>query len=176
MMAVLRSRAVRGLVLASTLGLSLTESGCYEYSQVPSEAVRVVPGSSFSFIINDQGRVGLADKLGPSVAWVEGKYFGLVQNQYAVDVYTVDSFTAGRSRWVGERVQIPREYVAGISERKLSKGKTALVVAAALTAVGVFIAAQNLNGSGIAPGEGRPPDGSGAVRIPHGSGAVRIPR
>ena len=63
-----RSRRIRGAVLAIALSSTWMQSACYEYSQVPSESIQVVPGVSFSFSLSDQGRAAMADKLGPSVA------------------------------------------------------------------------------------------------------------
>src|SRR5262245_50277680 len=126
-MALAQSRYLRGVVLATTMGLSLAESACYEYSQIPSENIQVVPGASFSFSLNDQGRAALSDQLGPAVGRVEGRYTGMAGDAYAVDVFAVETLGAGRSHWVGERVQIPRQFVTGISERRLSTSKTVLV-------------------------------------------------
>jgi hypothetical protein len=168
MMFSLRSRYSRGVVLATTLGLTVLESGCYEYSQVPSAATEAVPGSNLAFSLSDQGRAALAERLGPSVGRVEGRYVGLVGDDYAVDVSAIETLGAGRAHWSGERVGIPRQYVIGISERKLSRGKTALMVAGAVTAIAVFVGTRSLIGNGTPePGTPAGNGGAGATRIPH---------
>ena len=161
-----QSRYFRGVVASTILGLTVFESGCYEYSQVPSAATEAVPGSHLAFSLNDQGRAALSDKLGPAVGRVEGRYTGMVRDAYAIDVYAVETLGAGRSHWVGERIEIPRQFVTGISEKQLSKGKTALVVVGAIAALAALIGSQSLSGSGTPPAEPSSPGGSTATRSP----------
>jgi hypothetical protein len=145
----------------------MVESACYEYSQIPSETIPVVPGASFSFTLNDQGRAGLSDKLGPAVGRVEGRYTGMVGDAYGVNVFVVETLGAGRSRWVGEPIQIPKQYVTGISARQLDKGKTFAVIAGAIAGVAALIASTHLVGSAGTDPASPPGGGSSSTRLPH---------
>ncbi|MDB4875455.1 MAG: hypothetical protein JWM41_1901 [Gemmatimonadetes bacterium] len=149
------------------LALTVVESGCYVYAQVPSATLQPEPGASFGFTLNDQGRAALADRLGPSVARVDGRFVGLVGDEYAVDVSDIETLGSGRAHWSGERVRIPRQYVTGISERTLSRGRTALVAVGAAAAIAVFIVSRNLLGTGTPdPDSSTPTGGASSTRIP----------
>ena len=71
----------------------------------------------------------------------------------------------GEQVWAGERVSVKREYVASVSERKFSRGRTAIVSAAALGVVGIVFS-QGILGQ-LAGEEGKtPPDSGISNRIP----------
>ncbi|MGH7753559.1 MAG: hypothetical protein ACREN5_12150, partial [Gemmatimonadales bacterium] len=62
-----------------------------------------------------------------------------------------------RVPWGGETVSVSREYVRRVSERRLSKPRTALFTVAMAAAVGVFIATRRLLGFADTPPD--PPNG-----------------
>ncbi len=49
---------------------AMTQAGCYVYGPTPTG--QPVPGARYALAITDQGRVGLADRLGPGVETIEG--------------------------------------------------------------------------------------------------------
>jgi hypothetical protein len=130
-----------------------TQASCYVYSVPPSG--QPVPGSRYSFAITDQGRVGLADRLGPGVETIEGTLVGQNGGGYLVSVTRIKSIGGGFSHWAGERVAVSAEHVATVRERRLSRRRTALAAGAAVAAVGTFIATRGLFGFG--PNRDDPP-------------------
>jgi hypothetical protein len=124
----------------------MTQAGCYVYGPPPSG--QPVPGARYALAITDQGRVGLADRLGPGVETIEGTLVEQNGNGYLVSVTRIKSISGGTSHWAGERVVVPATHVAVVRERRFSRTRTLIASGAALAAVGAFIATRGLFGSG----------------------------
>lgn len=132
-------------------------AGCYAY--VPS-AVTPAPGTVLAFELTDRGRVGVADSLGPEVLVVEGTVVSATDSAYVMKVSAVETLRGRRAKWSGEQVTIRREYVNRVSERRISKQRTALVAGSAAAAVIGFIVTRDLVGGG-GGGEGNGGGGGG---------------
>jgi hypothetical protein len=132
-------------VQAVALSGALWLSACYTF--VPSGA-SVRGGESVALQINDVGRVALADRLGPELHFVEGTDLSTDSAAVTVSVNAVTTVNGGRAHWSGERVPITQEYIRSVSQRKLSMGRTLLLVAGGVAALAVVLSATGLIGSG----------------------------
>jgi hypothetical protein len=123
------------------------------------------PGARFVFDLNDRGRVGVADSLGPEVARVQGRLVSSSDSLYVVRIDEVVGIRGQRTHWSGETIGLRRDYVKDVSERRLSNKRTALVIGGATAAVIAFIATRDLFGFGGGGNDnGRPPDGEPSAR------------
>jgi hypothetical protein len=150
-------RAWMTLPAVSTIAL---QAGCYRY--VPMYNGAAMPGERYTFEISDQGRVGLADRLGPGVTKVEGTLVRQGDDLYVVSVASIESIGGGSSHWSGEQVPVRQEYVRGLQRREFSRGRTVVAIGTAALAIGAFIVTRGLSGSGAPPigGTGGPGQGS----------------
>ncbi|MDQ6830169.1 MAG: hypothetical protein M3081_15035 [Gemmatimonadota bacterium] len=143
----------------STLCLALMLlSGCYTYTPFLSE--RPSPGEEVALELNDQGRVGVADRLGPEVARVEGSLADVSDTTVTLRVDGVVNLAGESTKWNGESVRVRREFVRRMLEKKFDGRRTAIVAVVSAAAIGVFIATRSFLGSG-ADNSGKPGDGGG---------------
>ncbi len=120
-------------------------AGCYTYVPAP---LAPSAGSKLAFDLTDAGRAALAERLGPGVTRIEGEVVEANPEQFAVAVSAVSQINAPRSRWSGERIQLRRDYVVRSQERKLSRGRTALAIGAAVAGIVAFAVTRALLGNG----------------------------
>jgi hypothetical protein len=133
-------------------------TGCYTYRAIPGEAAAA--GTPVSLDITDRGRVGLASDVGPGVRRIEGTLVGRTDSLLVVSVREVDLLNGRSTRWSGETVRVPRDWVASVGERNFSRGRTWLAIGAAtaLTAAAIIAVTLIVDGN---------PDG-GSTRLPPG--------
>jgi hypothetical protein len=131
--------------------------GCY--TTRPVYAGMPQPGMNVSLQISDEGRVALRDRVGPSVARVEGVLVRAPDTSYVLTVNDVIGIYGERTRWSGEQVGIRREYVGMVYERRFSPARTALFVGG-VGALGYLLFGRALPGifGGDSDGVDRPPD------------------
>ena len=155
-----RSLGVRGAVATALLFPSLT--GCYTYGRVAGESATI--GAPVELSITDVGRVALTPTLGAGVLGVRGTLVGRSDSALVLRVGEVRAIDAGTLQWTGDTVQVRREYVAAVQQRRLSRGRTA-ILAGAVTAAVVLIANRSLIGIGGSGGGGSrlPPDQGGGT-------------
>jgi hypothetical protein len=134
--------------------LPLILGACYTYRPV---GVTPVPNTRLALVLNDQGRVGAASQVGPQVAKLEGNLLAATDTGYVVSVAAVQAIYGARTRWTGETVSVRRDYVAFASERRFSRGRTALFIGSAVSAVVALVMTTHIFGIG---GDG-PPGGPG---------------
>ena len=120
--------------------------GCYEtlpLQQGPPPAVETV-----QLLLNDKGRVNVAEKLGTGVAKVEGNVTAQDATSYSVAVTHVIQQNGSTSTWNGELVVIAKDGTDGYQIHRYNKTRT-LVLAVAITAgVVVFFLTTKLLGGG----------------------------
>ena len=138
---------------------SLLLGGCYTY--VPSDAVRLDPGSQFEFELNDQGRVAMGERLGPEVATVDATLVSVTDSLYGVRVARVKYLDGTSSAWAGEKVDLQKQDVKRVLERRFSKGRTLVAIGGGAAAIGAFIATRSLIGTGTGNPTTKPPGGPG---------------
>jgi hypothetical protein len=142
------------LVLVTLLPLL---AGCYVYSQAPSAPA---PGSDLVLELNDRGRVGMGDSIGPSVRTIEGKSTQLSDSVFALKVSRVGYLTGQVNEWNGERLTVPKPFVMNVKERRFSRSRSGIAAAGFVAAVTAFIVTRSILGGGSAPGEGGPGTGN----------------
>ncbi|MDQ3696611.1 MAG: hypothetical protein M3373_01095 [Gemmatimonadota bacterium] len=142
------------LVLLSTVG-------CYIYTPLQSAPPL---GTRVALDLNDGGRAVMGDTIGPEVSRVEGDLLRNSDSLYVLEMRAVEGFRGNRVKWSGEPVGFRPDHVRFMSERKLSKGRTALAVGAAAATVVAFVFSRDIFGIGADdPGRLPPPNGNGEV-------------
>lgn len=138
-------------------------TGCYVLQPVTGNPLPV--GTQVGFTVNDAGRVALGGSMGPEVSAVEGRLVSKDSSEYVVAVSLVRLLRGGEQVWSGERIRLRTEHIIAVSERKLSRGRTAAMVGVSVGAL-IAIAKSSLLGS-IGGDDGRlPPDSGQTMRIP----------
>lgn len=155
-------RAARARGVAAGVLLLPTATGCYRYAPVPAGSL--APGTPVELTINDRGRVGLTGTFGPGLLGLEGTLASRTDTTLVVSVSEVRAIGGGASRWAGDTVIVRQDYVQQTAQRRISRGRTAVALAALGAAV-VLIATQSLNGLGGNGGGGskQPPDQGGGT-------------
>jgi hypothetical protein len=161
-------RITGGLFLAFLSGVA---SGCYVNTPIVSAPQ---PGAVLNFDLNDRGRVGLGENLGPAVLTIQGTLGSQTDSVYAIGVSQVGYLNGQSNKWNGEALTIPKAFVRDVSERKYSPSRTYLVAAAAVAGFVAFAASRHLLGLGSPDREpGNPPPGGDAILSPVGPGLSR---
>jgi hypothetical protein len=143
-----------GFLLVVLLGAA---SACFEYAPAPAAPG---PGTRLLLELNDRGRVGLGDSIGPSSQVVEGLVASNSDSAYALRVLRVGYLNGQSNEWKGEPLTVRRDFVGIAKERKFSKGRTWLTATSVSLAVVAFIASRQLLGFGsqtTKPSGGPPP-------------------
>lgn len=127
------------------VGFAPLLSACYVY--VPLSTTPE-PGVRLAVELNDVGRVGVANNVGPEVGRVEGFLQSRSDSQYVIRVADVFGLYGTRTRWAGEPVTFRSEYLRTVRARRLSRGRTAALVSTLAVALGTFIVTRDLLGLG----------------------------
>ena len=115
---------MRPWILAGVAGLLPGFLGaCYTYHALPATPE---PQTRVSIQLSDIGRVGTAKMIGAGTESVEGAIVTADDSAYRLAVTSVKPLRGPRVRWSGEEVDVRRSYVATMSEKRLSRGRTAL--------------------------------------------------
>lgn len=147
-------------------------TGCYTYVPVQSPAPPV--GEAVALEITDQGRVQLADRLGPGVLRIEGRMLGQEGEQLLISVGRIVQVNGQVSLWSGESMRLDRGLVGRTQSRQLDRKRTWLAAAAGVLAIGALIAIADLGGfftGDDIPAEEPPPHSirpSSTILIPPG--------
>lgn len=94
--------------------------------------------------LTDRGTADLGPSIGPGVGRIEGRLVSSDSAQLAIAVDRMELNRGGSTKWAGETVTVPRQYVANVRERTLSRSRTAIVTGAVVAAVVGIFAAINL--------------------------------
>jgi len=142
-----------GCLLAFLLGVT---SGCYEYGPAPANAM---PGTRVLLELNDRGRVGLGNSIGPTGGIVEGTLQSNSDSTYSLLVKRVEYLNGQSNAWNGEPLVVPKDFVGNARERTVSASRTWLAASAVALAAVAFISSRHLLGfgsEGTGPGGGPP--------------------
>ena len=121
-------------------------TGCYESLAVRSTALPA--GAQVSLAITDRGRVALGPQMGEGVLRLNGKLAHASDSLYVVRVSSVEYAAAPTGHWTGEEIKVPRDYVASVAERRLSRKRSWLMAGIAVGALVVLAAAIKIIGGG----------------------------
>lgn len=146
-------RVAGGFLLAFLSGVS---SGCYVNTPVVAAPA---PGDRLGLELNDRGRVGLGDNIGPAATTVEGLLQSHTDSAYMIRVASVVYVNGQSNKWNGEPLTIQKDFVKDVSERKFSRGRS--VLAAGILAGGVLAFALTRNLLGLGNSDREPGGGGG---------------
>lgn len=137
--------------------------GCF--SSRPIVGTGIPAGTQIELRLTDAGRLAMSDVLGPSVDVVAGRLVSRDSTAWTLAVSSIQLLRGGQQAWSGEHLRIRPEHVALASERKFSRGRTAVVSA---VVVGIIVAAvkSGLSGSGHGGDDPPPSDSVATTRIP----------
>lgn len=139
-------------------GALALQMGCYSYLPVQSAPPAGKDLERVAIVVNDRGRVLLADRVGPLVEQIEGRIDKRENGSITMAVFRVKDVRGDYSTWTGEQVQIPDDAVLGYRPRKVSKIKTALFVGVVVAAIAATLRT-SFEIFGLEPSE-RPPTGT----------------
>jgi len=105
------------------------------------------PGTVIGLDITDAGRVALGGAMGPEIDQVEGKLIAKDTAGYLVGVTSLHLLRGGEQVWHGEQVQIKKEYVSSVYQRRFSPSRSAALAAVGIGAV-ALIASRSIFPSG----------------------------
>jgi hypothetical protein len=117
---------------------------------LPSPAL--APGDRVSAQLTTEGSRELTGQIGPEILHVEGQVVSADADGLDLDVLEIESVRGIRSDWHGEHVRLPRQAVAGLQERKLSVGGSALL--GGVIVGGLYAAYRLFGGGGSVEGAG----------------------
>ncbi|HUQ19127.1 MAG TPA: hypothetical protein VM099_05890 [Gemmatimonadaceae bacterium] len=114
--------------------------------------------------LNDQGRLGLGQDIGPAAKQVEGTVRKDTDSAYALSVRKVSYLNGQSNPWTGEQLTVRKSYIGFAQERKYSRSRSYLAAAAAIGAAAALILTRTVFAPGSAPrdpgGVGTPGEGS----------------
>lgn len=149
----MRSAAFRlaGVVAATTL------VGCYTLQPTGGPVPDL--GTVVGLDITDAGRVALGGAVGPEIQQVEGRLLSKDSSGYLIGVTSLHLLRGGEQVWHGEQVQIKKEYVSSVYERRFSPSRSAALAAVGIGAVALIASRSILPAGSINQPMG--PDSSG---------------
>lgn len=146
-------RARAGAALALLMVPQL--AGCFQYVGVP--ATGRPAGAEVAVGITDRGREVMTPLVGPDVRRIHGRVVGGSDTALVLSVTSVDHLRGLPDRWGGESITVRRDFISTVGERRLSRGRTAIVLGVVAVAVA---AASRIAIEGFGTGGGgndRPP-------------------
>jgi hypothetical protein len=96
-------------------------------------------------LLNDSGRIGVMEELGPLVSWVEGAVVRQDSTTVRLRVSRVVYTAGGSALWSGEEVDLPKSGVLGFRGRQFSKAKSWALAGAVVAVVTFSILSVNLD-------------------------------
>jgi len=99
-----------------------------------------------ALVLNDQGRVAVADSVGPGIRRVDGTLVRSTNDRWVVAVSELLDIDGRLTKWSGETVGFQRAYVAVPQERRFSKKRTILMVSTVAAGLATIIATRHLFG------------------------------
>jgi len=98
--------------------------------------------------LNDRGRVGLGESVGPAATTVEGTLQSLTDSAYMIRVASVGYVNGQSNKWNGEPLTIQKEFLKDVSERRFSRSRSFLAAAIITAGVVAFAVTRSLLGAG----------------------------
>ena len=127
--------------------------GSYTYRPLPSvDAAMPAIGTQVEARLTSAGAAALAPQVGPDIRYLQGRVLSVGAGGLTLAVTHAETVRRLGIEWKGEEVTLPREDLAGVEERKLSVGATALV--GGLVGGGLVAAFALIGGTGSASGGG----------------------
>jgi len=138
--------------------------GCYE--TLPLQQGSAPATVSVQLVINDKGRLAIADKLGTSVDRVEGMVTSQNEDSYTLAVTQVYQLNGNSAKWENEPVTISRDGVDGYRIHRFNQTSTVILATALTAALVVFVLTAGIRASGAA-GQSGPGGNTGQTGNTH---------
>lgn len=122
-------------------------SGCFTYTSAGTAPV--APGTRVALVLNDQGRVGLSQRVGPEIARLDGALVEKSDSAYTIRVRKITDLSGSEQLWSDETIAVRPEFLKVVTVRQFSRSRTLLAVGATGLAVGAFAVGRSLIASGI---------------------------
>lgn len=135
-------RIVGGFLLAFLSGVA---SGCYINTPIVAAPVA---GDRLDLELNDRGRVGLGESVGPAATTLEGMLQSQTDSAYMIRVASVGYVNGQSNKWNGEPLTVQKDFVKDLSERRFSRGRSLLAAGILTAGVLAFALTRNLLGAG----------------------------
>jgi hypothetical protein len=137
--------------IAAALAVLHLCTACYAYAPV-----RTTPhvGAHVALEVNDDGRVALRDRLGPGVVRLEGKLAAVEGDDLVLDASRVTQIRGMPLPLDSVRLRVNQHHVDQLSERRLSRKRTYIVVGAAVAVVAAFGITKGFSSRGTPPEDG----------------------
>lgn len=135
-------RIVGGFLLAFLSGVA---SGCYINTPIVAAPVA---GDRLDLELNDRGRVGLGESVGPAATTLEGMLQSQTDSAYMIRVASVGYVNGRSNKWNGEPLTVQKDFVKDLSERRFSRGRSLLAAGILTAGVLAFALTRNLLGAG----------------------------
>ena len=103
---------------------------------------------SVRLVLNDKGRVAVADKLGSAVDKVEGMITAQNSDTYTLAVSEVFQLGGTSSKWNGEPVTIAKDWTDGYQIHRYNQTRTVVLAVALVAATVAFLLSVKLIGGG----------------------------
>ena len=145
------SRVPRSL-LATALALL---AGCYSYLPL---AETPAPGGEARVRLTELGSATLSPKIGAGIIALRGTIVSFDTSSLTISVVGVTSRQELEDLWIGEKVVVPRQFVAGFDRRKFDRTRSALLAGGVVFGGAAIIAGVKLGGDLL----GRGSTGSGS--------------
>ena len=107
-------------------------AGCHTY--VPLNTPTPVPGMYVAATLTESGSVEVSSHLGPDAGVVRGRLLDDGQEGMTLSVQSVGLRRGVELTWRGEAVTLPHATIARVETRRLSKGRSLLLLVAGATA------------------------------------------
>jgi hypothetical protein len=137
-------------------------AGCFQYVGVP--ATGRPGGAEVAVDITDRGREVMTPLVGADVRRIHGRVVQSTDSALVLSVTSVDHLRGLPDRWGGESITVRRDFISTVGERRLSRGRTAMVmgIVAVAVAVATRIAIEGFGTGG--DDDDRPPGGEPPVQ------------
>ncbi len=149
------SRLLHQIIAALLAVTTVGASACYGYYPPPAN----LSGRDIQISLTDSGAVVLAPKIGSGIESVDGKVLADTVSHLMLSVMGTQRRDGVENTWKGETLDVPRSLVAGVMERRFSRARTLLFIAATTIAMVAVKRAFGGAGGANAPGNTQPPPG-----------------
>ncbi len=142
--------------VAALVGGALLASGCYTYRDV-SPSTSLANDTIVRVELTDAGTQHVTQAIGSQVLLVEGALQRNGNDGIALRVTSLRRRGENETRWTGDLLQLNREDVRYMSERKLSKGRS-VIAGSGFGALGIGLLYAIAKSTGLVSGSpSRPP-------------------
>ena len=126
-----------------TAACAFTLAGCYSFTPLETQPG---PGQEARVRLTELGTAVLGPAIGSGVVALRGRILSMDTANVTLSVTAVTMRTELEEPWVGERVVISRQHVAGFDRRELSKSRSVLLAGGVIVGVAALFGAIAVGG------------------------------